>query len=129
MFYISPIDYYFRKAIGIGIVTISLLFQEMKNIFTVILLTSYVVDIPFHYPVELFYLVAYGIIKLKYFELFTSIVLGCFTVVTSVVDFVVPYSAIDFTSAHIWESPVLHYHKITVIYPLPLLVVVTQLFS
>ena len=30
---------------------------------------------------------------------------------------------------HIWELPVLHYHKIMVIYPYPFLVVIIQLFS
>ena len=30
---------------------------------------------------------------------------------------------------HKWELPVLHYHKIMVIYPYPFLVVITQLFS
>ena len=30
---------------------------------------------------------------------------------------------------HIWELPVLHYHKIMVIYPYPFSVVITQLFS
>ena len=30
---------------------------------------------------------------------------------------------------HIWGLPVLHYHKIMVIYPYPFLVVMTQLFS
>ena len=30
---------------------------------------------------------------------------------------------------HKWDLPVLHYHKIMVIYPYPFLVVITQLFS
>ena len=30
---------------------------------------------------------------------------------------------------HRWDLPVLHYHKIMVIYPYPFLVVITQLFS
>ena len=30
---------------------------------------------------------------------------------------------------HIWDLPVLRYHKIMVIYPYPFLVVITQLFS
>ena len=30
---------------------------------------------------------------------------------------------------HIWDLPVLHYHKILVIHPYPFLVVITQLFS
>ena len=30
---------------------------------------------------------------------------------------------------HIWDLPVLHYHKIIVIYPYPCFVVITQLFS
>ena len=32
-------------------------------------------------------------------------------------------------AAHRWELPVLHYHKIMVIYPHPFVVVITQLFS
>ena len=33
------------------------------------------------------------------------------------------------TVSHRWDLPVLHYHKIMVIYPYPFLVVITQLFS
>ena len=33
------------------------------------------------------------------------------------------------TQRHIWELPVIHYHKIMVIYHYPFLVVITQLFS
>ena len=32
------------------------------------------------------------------------------------------------TSQHIWKLPVLHYHKIMVIYPYPFLLAITQLF-
>ena len=33
------------------------------------------------------------------------------------------------TLEHRWDLPVLHYHKIMVIYPYPFFVVITQLFS
>ena len=33
------------------------------------------------------------------------------------------------TGEHRWDLPVLHYHKIMVIYPYPFLVVINQLFS
>ena len=36
---------------------------------------------------------------------------------------------LDGGGQHRWELPVLHYHKIMVIYPYPFLVVITQLFS
>ena len=33
------------------------------------------------------------------------------------------------TANHIWELPILHYHKIMVIYPYPFLGVISQLFT
>ena len=37
-------------------------------------------------------------------------------------------SLVTRSSNHRWELPVLHYHKILVIFPYPFLVVITQLF-
>ena len=36
---------------------------------------------------------------------------------------------LQYTANHRWDLPVLHYHKIMVIYPYPFLVVITQFFS
>ena len=71
----------------------------MNNVFTSVVLTSYIVYDPFHSPVEIVCRVAYSVIKLGSFDLFDYQLLGCCTVLTSVVDFVVPYLVRDSTSA------------------------------
>ena len=88
IFSISSVDYSYNQTFGRWYCDQLSNFHALNNVLTVIVLNSFVVDDPFHSPVELVWWIVYIIIKFKSFELFTSRVLGYSTVITSVVDFV-----------------------------------------